>query len=216
MLCRILLSISLASATMVSASADSRACGNAMYVDGDDAVKQVAEAERLLALGKLQRAEEKVEPHTYRFEDAGIQKRANIVWATVAFRRERAKADSWPVKGGLRQLEAELEGDADNPVLLARISEGYALAPDTAARARATLEDLAARDVMPDAYGYRTLARLRFHDGDQDAALAALTLCKNMSKRKKVCTLNLKSPSGTTETAQTKAPSQPRATRQRH
>lgn len=192
MFCRILLSVALASTALVTAESISAACGNAMFVDGDDGVKQVTEAERLLTLGKLAQAKGKVDPHRYRFEDKGIQKRANIIWASAVFRVENQSAENWQVKNSIAKLERELKDDKDSPVLIARLAEGYAFRAETQGKALTSLEDLAARDLMPDAFGYRTLAQLRAGAGDNEAASAALEMCKTMTKRTDVCTLSAK------------------------
>lgn len=192
MFCRILLSVALASTAFVTAPTIAAACGNAMFVDGDDGVKQVTEAERLLTLGKLSRAQDKVDPHRYRFDDAGVQKRARIVWATVAFRLGNQSAESWQIKNGIASLERELKTDKDSPVLIARLAEGYAYRAESREKALTMLEDLAARDLMPDAFGYRTLAQLRAAAGNSEAANAALEVCKTMTKRSDVCTLTTK------------------------
>lgn len=189
MFCRIVLSVSLAASSVLIAPAIAAACGNAMFVEDDAAVKQVAEAERLLVRGKLTEAEEKVHPRIYRFDAPGVRRRAEVVWAAAVFRGLGANAQSWRVKEGLRSLEKQLMADKDSPVLLARIAEGQSLAPDTHAAALASLEDLAKRDLMPDAFAYRTLAQLRAGAGDKAAALAALEVCKSMTKRKAVCSL---------------------------
>lgn len=192
MLCRILLSVALASTVIVTAPTIAAACGNAMFVDGDDAVKQVTEAERLLNIGKLKKAQDKVNPHTYRFDEEGVQKRANIVWASAVFRLDNQTAESWQVKNAIATLENAQESDKDNPVLIARLAEGYAFGADSRDKALLTLEDLAARDLMPDAFGYRTLAQLRAGAGNTEAANAALEVCKTMTKRTDVCTLATK------------------------
>ncbi|MCP4443951.1 MAG: hypothetical protein GY811_01215, partial [Myxococcales bacterium] len=97
------------------------ACVNAMRVDGDDAVKQIAQAERLLARGELAKAGRLVDIHDYRFVDSGLQARAALVFHTVAL-RERGTEKYRLTRAGEFIAEA-LEKKSDDPVLVSRHAE---------------------------------------------------------------------------------------------
>lgn len=190
MLTRLLLS----SVIVISTPAIAYACGNAIFLDGDDASQQVKQAEKLLAAGKNKQALQKVEPYRYRFNGKGLQRRAVLVQAAIKFRAPKINYRSAEFYIGY--LEKELEGSKDDPLLTSLLAEGYAVEAETAAKATEMLEDLAKRELMPDAFGYIALGTLRAKAGDQDGAKAALTLCKKMTKHKALCKVSKAKPKG--------------------
>ena len=181
MFARMLLTLTI----LTSAPAIALACMNAMYLDGDDAVQQIKEAERLLAAGKHRNAARLVDEHRYHFEGDGLQRRALIVRASVSFRAPKHVYRSPASYIGF--LEDKIEMDKTNPLLIARLAEGYSLTETTVKKATEMLEDLATRELMPDAFAYVTLGNLRSRAGDTEGASAAFERCRKMTKNKKVC-----------------------------
>ena len=84
-------------------------------------------------------------------------------------------------------LEQNLKANPKGPIEQADYAE--AIATIRPAVAKKTLEDLAARDVLPSAYGWATLARLRASAGDEHGRDAALATCKRVTKSAAVCKL---------------------------
>jgi hypothetical protein len=167
------------------------ACLNAMRVGGDDAVKQIANAERLLAKGQLAKAERLVDQHEYEFSDSRLEKKAALVFHTAGLRR--AKVSTWRIENATRFLTAALAKNSEDPLLIARHAEALALSDKTADKARAALEDLAERDLMPEAQSYTALARLLAKAGETAASKEAVASCLKMTKHKAVCSITPKS-----------------------
>jgi hypothetical protein len=92
----------------------------------------------------------------------------NLEWAVEALRRvnEHRKNEPW------RQAD---------------LAEAMAKLPKTKAEARTRLERLDARDVLPTAEGYATLATLRGEDGDSKGRAAAIARCRKMTLRPQIC-----------------------------
>tara|TARA_R110002096_G_scaffold143328_4_gene299304 strand:- start:98449 stop:99114 length:666 start_codon:yes stop_codon:yes gene_type:complete len=166
------------------------ACINSMRVEGDDAVKQIANAERLLAKGDIAKAERLVSPDTYQFSDKRLRKKASMVNHTAGLRR--AKVAKYRIDASTRFFAEELKNKPEDPLLVSRHAEALALSGKTAAKARATLEDLAERDLMPEAQSYTVLAQLLSEAGEKAAADKAVASCLKMTKHKAVCSLTPK------------------------
>jgi hypothetical protein len=99
---------------------------------------------------------------------------------------------------GLDRLLDLWQHRGNDPYLQARIAEGLARVaadrpPDSRGhkmlerKALAMLEDLASRDLMPDAEAFATLAALRANAGDKSGGEAALARCQQLSRRPGVC-----------------------------
>tara|TARA_R110002073_G_scaffold336577_1_gene535918 strand:+ start:1436 stop:2026 length:591 start_codon:yes stop_codon:yes gene_type:complete len=86
-------------------------------------------------------------------------------------------------------LEFVVRDEPDNPRFVARLAEAYAYYPKRKAEARALLEDLAERGLMPDAFAYATLAQVRYDLGDRPGAREAIASCKKLDARKRLCSL---------------------------
>ncbi|MSP25301.1 MAG: hypothetical protein EXR75_09090 [Myxococcales bacterium] len=93
---------------------------------------------------------------------------ANIEWAVVAFTALREKSK-------------------DDAMLASGLGEAMALLPDKKDGAKELLEDLAKRDVLTTAEGYRALAVLRARANDEAGRAEALARCKNMAKDGSIC-----------------------------
>jgi hypothetical protein len=165
------------------------ACLNAMMLEGNEAVKQVKKAEKLLVRGKLDQARRLVNPMRYEFVDEGLDRRAQIVRATVDIRVPKARRNKYMLEGAQKTLAGFHASFKNDPVIAARFAEALAVDGRDNKRSRQMLEDLAKRDLMPDAYAYRTLARLRNSAGEGEGAKQALARCRKMTKRKAICSL---------------------------
>ena len=186
------------------------ACHNGVVYELDGDVRQVMTAERLLSGGRPDRALRTAHLAAERMRRnapaAGRQviRRAQQVMATAVVRLEGRvdltrrvaaprTADGQRVTNlrWARDLLGALRRGDDQPVLHARHAEALAHFTETRAEALATLRDLARRDLMPDAYGYRALARLEQLAGEPQASTRALSACEALagSLRRQVCTL---------------------------
>ena len=178
-------------AMLLSAPSAALACRQVISIDGGKALQRVKRAERLVAIGKYRKAARLVDSQRYAFE-AGLNRRLLLLRSSIAFRAPRYAHDSHDQF--IARLESSLEEDRaedrEDPVLLASLAEGYALAKHTEDKARKILEDLAKRDLLPDGYAYASLGTLRSKAGDTDAARAALDSCRRMTKYKRICRLS--------------------------
>jgi len=178
-----LLRFLIVTAIAVSIPVSAYPCGNATLLEGDEAVAQVARAERLMAKGKYHKALKLVDPFRYEFDDEALADRAHTLAMVTRLRLEPA---SWG-ETAARFFENALKADPEQPYAAARLAEAYTHMPNKAERARALLEDLAGRDLMPDAEAWATLALARERGGDPEGREAALDRCRKLTERPMVC-----------------------------
>jgi hypothetical protein len=170
-------------ATLLS-SAAARACPNPLVRQRMTA-KLVAAAEEALAEGRYRRAFALTDAPEA--NDRALYRRALAIHLAAALRRGHAnwtpdnQSLSRPILETLRRLVAETPDDL---WLRARLAE--ALAPSAPAEARTILEELAAKDLMPDASAWGALAQLRERVGDAKAADAAAR-CRAIARAPIVC-----------------------------
>ncbi len=165
------------------------ACVNSMMLEGDAAVKQIAKAEKMLEQGKLGKASNLVASHEVYFREKRMRDKANLVRYTVVARKK--KATEFQVKQAKDFFERARTQKPKDPLLISRQAELLALSAKTTAQAQEALEDLAKRDLMPEAQGYAALARIHERAGRKDAAKGALGKCQAMTKHRAVCSLAL-------------------------
>ncbi|MCB9548244.1 MAG: hypothetical protein H6706_20695 [Myxococcales bacterium] len=170
------------------------ACGNEVYLSKKTQEAAVAKAEAQLAAGDaasavrgLMRAAH-YPPMARRFEFAFSRRPLRLrAWRVAAIAVVRTPGhqpfdhglpDAAPVQPP-RQLTwargvlaRELAARPDDPVVVALDAEARGAAGTDA------LEDLARRDLMPDAWAWRALAAGRAHRGDAAGRDAALTRCR--------------------------------------
>jgi predicted Zn-dependent protease len=84
-------------------------------------------------------------------------------------------------------LREQLAADTASPWLKTRLAEALSRTRRGSREARSLLEQLAKADLIVDAEGYATLARLRKQAGDGEGATAALARCTSMTKKAEVC-----------------------------
>lgn len=90
---------------------------NAWYLEGDDAVKRIAKAEKLLDQGKLNKARRAIELRRYRFSDQGHARRAMLVLSAIEIRRAGSSPADFAVQSFIAGLEDAL---ADSPPCYSR------------------------------------------------------------------------------------------------
>jgi len=175
--------LALALVVLVAAPVIAWACGNPITIAGDAAVKRVREAEKLLEREKYKEAARKVNPFEYEFTEEALQRRATLVFAVAKVRLGEASY----VRNDLQELHSQ---DPDNPVVQARYAEAiWRFAADDTERKEAgeLIEDLVARDLVPDAYGWVTAASVRAKAGDDAGRDDALAKCRAIAKKKSIC-----------------------------
>jgi hypothetical protein len=173
-------------------------CGNAVNLTKEQIAKIVARAERVLdedddpsdarrivrplldprarRPGPLTADGKPIEP--------ALLRRAKIVFATTSVRLGLER------KAARATLEALAKDDPEHPLLRARVAEAMSHGDDEDREAaRETLEDLAQRDLVPDARAWGALARLRHAAGKATEAEDARARCRKLTFRKRTCAL---------------------------
>jgi len=84
-------------------------------------------------------------------------------------------------------LRAVAAARNDDPAARTELAEALARVDSSRAEARTILEELAGKDLITSADGYRTLAMLRDGAGDAAGKQAALDRCKAMAKTESTC-----------------------------
>ncbi len=186
--------VALALALLAAMAAPAWPCGNPVVLSGDRAVQRVQAAERLLERGDPKGAARLMGSVWIR--DEALAPRAALVRLTARMRRAygaraHAAERSDAVADMVSEFEDLLVERPDAPAVLARLAEALA-AGDAAQRSRAAaiVDDLVARDLMPDARAWRTVAQVRAAAGDADGAAAARATCRTRGGSKRVCRLD--------------------------
>ncbi|MEM9191970.1 MAG: SH3 domain-containing protein [Myxococcota bacterium] len=185
------------------------ACMNEYFEVTDEAVQGTRRAERLLANGRADRAYRTVlavqrsfgqgEPGSQRAERLLERVRVLEAIATVRLdgrvdgRRARSDVSADQRESALGSARRLLERRARSglPVDRAHYAEALALRRSTRDEALRILRELAEEDLMPDAWGFRTLAKLEELSGNDAARDAALEQCRervsNARRRDDIC-----------------------------
>ncbi len=179
------------------------ACGGEVYYERDSNTQLVAQAEKALSEGKLDRAAYKaiqaypalkiVKPGTLPLADRALRIMAlasvrhdgavNAGGFKGASAGDRSANLEWSVDV-LRALEARR---ANNPTFQTDLGEALAKVPAHRAEAAKVLEELAAEDLLTSAEGYAALAGIRAESGDAAARDEAVKRCETMTKTARVC-----------------------------
>jgi Flp pilus assembly protein TadD len=154
-------------------------CGNEVMLTGDEAVKLLAKAETFLERGKYRAALGTLDG--FAFDSPQLEARATDIQAVFAVRMKTRRSN---VQWVVQHFKARSEARPKDMRLRARLAEAYEAAGKDDL-AREILVDLNSRDLMPDAFAYRTLARVSSGDDRQ----AALTACGIKAKNKSICTI---------------------------
>ncbi len=191
---KLLVPLILGVAIAISAPSIASACGNAVELDSNQVARLIKRAEKAVEQGNYKRALRIINTNYRRSPsprsfapDVGLQRRRLLVQAAVAFRGPYTSEVDYYIG----HLESLLENDK-SPEIHTMLAEGYALNPKTARKATDVLEDLAERDLMPNAFAFLTLARLRAQADDEVGAKRALKSCRTMAKHKRVCKIKTK------------------------
>jgi predicted Zn-dependent protease len=160
-------------------------CGNPIAMRGNKAVQKVMRAEKHLAKGNLAKAIREVQIYDFEWEDKALERRAHTAYYAASVRAGRESA----YQEAEEFFQSQLEQDKEQPLMQARLAEVYLARNQKITEARAMLEDLFARDLVPDAHGYVTLAQLRDREGDAGGRDDALTRCRTATKNKRQCAL---------------------------
>ena len=172
--------IALFVAASVVAPSDAWPCLNAVQLTGNKAVREIKRSEEALRTGNYRGLIHYLRDHE--FADERLQARAELVQATA---RMRSLKDKSYVTQAIRMLRDQREDRPDDPILQARLAEALVRDASEASvtEARTLIEDLVARDVVPDAVGWVIAATVRDGAGDAAGRDAALDRCKKVVKK---------------------------------
>ena len=185
----------LTAAALALPAAPAQACINGVLEEEDEKIEAVGRAERHLAAGRAGRA--------FRLAagaramgsggapNAWVDMRIEQVMAVATARLGgQVDLDRGSVRRGLSAerrrenlhwalaaMDRAVARD-QSPLTRARRAEVLARIPARRAEALRALEELAAADLVPDAWGWAALARLRGHEGDAAGRAEALDRCK--------------------------------------
>lgn len=169
----------LAFAVLAAPSA-ALACGNAVHLERSRVTRLIVQAEQALEKGDARRAKrltgEVARGHWKR--TPGLVRRFRMAKGLASIRTGSA-VRGVPI---LKKIKA-----TDDPALTSGLAEGLSVLKGRHAEALRLLADLESRDLVPDAFGYAALARLRREKGDKQGALRAQTRCEAMAPKPEIC-----------------------------
>ena len=170
----------IAIATAVGVPSAAYPCGNAVMLEGDDAVRLVASAEAALEAGRAQAAWRKLVRHE--FGEYALHRRAELVLSAALIQLGKTEQ-------AVDRLRYLTKNSPKDTVVRTRLGEALSFSKRRVERKKALrmLSDLADRDLMADARGYLALARLQARFGNEGGRDAALTRCRAMAKSPKLC-----------------------------
>lgn len=191
----------------VGSTSRAGACENAVLLEADALVKLGAKAEAALAAGEYGKVtrllEDKDLEHPADYAagelerpdgkqrlshkpDQALVRRLALVYATAQL-RSGYRGLALPT---LQTLLASVAGKDDEALLLrARIAEAQSYKKATLAEAATVLEDLATRDLVPDAPTWLALARVRRAKGDAAGTTVAVEKCQATAHKGESCKL---------------------------
>jgi hypothetical protein len=156
------------------------ACINGYIMETDDAIRQIARAEKAFAKGKYRRVLALLHAEHYSVERR-LLRRIQLLQASARVRLGKTR-------GPERVLRRLLRRKPDSPVLQARLGEAlHRRRGGEAVEALEILGQLEQADLMPDANGYAALAYLRRRTGDLEGHARALARCRAMTSSKTLC-----------------------------
>ena len=157
-----------------------QACLNGTIMEGDEAVKALAQAESLIDAGAYGKAYEILGSRdgTHWLVDDRLHVRVNDARMVVALRTSPRQV----AKGAIEYFNARSKAQPKNLRYRAWLAEAYATL-NKREQALAILNDLHKRDLMPDGFGYVTLAKIS-PNAEVDGWLE---VCRQRSKNKSIC-----------------------------
>jgi hypothetical protein len=185
-----------AAALIVAMPAPAYPCLNGVLLVGDEEIRALESAERLLSAGKHRAALRVLAAYAHYDEMEGdrahaFQRRAQLVAATAQL---RMLAQHQPIDlerltditRALRRLQSD--DGLTSPLYKARLAEALALTPGGMGEAKILIEKLEKNDLIPEPEAWITVAKVRAYVHDVDGMSAAQRRCEKMAgKRKAVC-----------------------------
>lgn len=164
------------------------ACLNGVELSRKQAAQLISEAEKALADGDAEGALRMLAkklggPEGYDLSSPKLSQRLDRLFAVARF-RAGGQAD---VDDAISVLRWQLENDPKSPWLKTRLAEALSHTAKGTKESLKILEGLFTQDLIVDAEGFATLARLRKQTGNVDGAAAALLRCQGMAKQPKLC-----------------------------
>lgn len=186
-----LLVISLAAAP-IFAPTPARACGNAVFeaISKQDAIALIKQVEELLASGEYDQAYSEIKAVAGEEEHEGeiAVKGKNEKLESRLYQLYLMSLIHIGEESRAQELLTKLIADKpSDPFLQVRAAELLSLNPSKRGEARKQLERLAKKDLIVDATGYATLARLRGYAKDSAGQKEALERCQQMAKVAALC-----------------------------
>jgi hypothetical protein len=156
-------------------------CANSVEFHRSVIISQMVRVEALIEKGEYAEARELLGIIPRRMDSTALTARAEDLHALLVLRApEPNKINAWMVT----HFRDRLKRDKTSARFKAWLAEAQA-ADGNPKAALATLKELQAKDLMPDAFAFRVLATLTTGE-ERDAALAA---CKTRAKVKSICEL---------------------------
>lgn len=164
------------------------ACLNGVERHRHRAMSIIGTIEKLLDEGNAKQAltlltEKFTSGRGFEVESPLLQRRISDLYA-VARLRAGGKAD---IEAATVLLRSRSKEEPKNLWLKVRLAEALSYNPSSSKEALQILTGLFKSDLIVDAAGFTTLARLRKQDGDAAGAQAAMERCKAVAKQPGVC-----------------------------
>lgn len=179
---------SIALIAVWTTSSPGLACLNGVELHRKQAVQLANAAEKALADGDAKQAlsmlaDKMASPEGYELSHQGLRARLEQLFAVARF-RAGGQAD---IDDAITVLRQQTKDSPKNPWLKVRLAEALSHNAKGTKEAVKILEPLAKEDLIVDAEGFATLARLRRQAGNAEGATAALERCKAMAKQPSLC-----------------------------
>jgi predicted Zn-dependent protease len=172
---RLLLATLVAVAVQLADARPARACLNGVLMERDEAIKRVARAEKDLERAHYRRVLRSLDADEYLVDEALLRK-IETLKAVAQLRLGRKRAAEVTLRRLLRRTP-------EDPYLRTRLAESLAgRTGDDPIEAWRILDELEARDLIPDAQGYATLARLRERAKDREGRDRAVEECRRRAR----------------------------------
>jgi len=180
-----MLRAAIAFAVLAATTTPAWPCLNGTIMEGDEAVRRLAQIESLIDTGQYVDASGLLgSDDSVHWLDERLTGRVNDARMVIALRTSRRSAAS-----AVTYFSARSKAQPKNLRYQAWLAEGYANL-NKREQALAILTDLHKRDLMPDGFAYVTLAKLS-NGADVDQWL---DVCRKRAKTKSICTIPMAAP----------------------
>lgn len=185
---RMSLGLMFAGLTSVAGSPPAGACLNAVEMSRKQANRLAMAAEKELAAGNPRQARNLLmtvlgSKEPYDLPTPALEHKLVQLYAIACMRVGNQAA----VKHSVEVFREQSKDAPKDPALKVRLAEALSHQAPASKEALSILEPLEKKDLIVDAEGYATLARLRKASGDSQGAEAALVRCRAMTKLGSVC-----------------------------